>query len=66
MALSDCEPRQIDRLRQKAQAIQRQIDARVEDLPIADRVRPSPLSWLVLTRFGGVSELEIYRVAVQC
>lgn len=34
----------IDRLRQKAQAIQRQIDTPVEDLPIADRDRPSPLT----------------------
>jgi RNA polymerase sigma-70 factor (ECF subfamily) len=34
----------IDRLRQKAQAIQRQIDVPVEELPIADRDRPSPLT----------------------
>ena len=34
----------IDRLRQKAQAIQRQIGAPVEDIPIADRDRPSPLT----------------------
>jgi RNA polymerase sigma-70 factor, ECF subfamily len=34
----------IDRLRQQAKAIQRQVDAPVEDLPIADRDRPSPLT----------------------
>lgn len=34
----------IDRLRQRAQAVQRQVDVPVEDLPIADRNRPSPLT----------------------
>ena len=34
----------IDRLRQQAQAVQRQVDVPVEDLPIADRKRPSPLT----------------------
>lgn len=34
----------IDRLRQRAQAVKRQVDAPVEDLPIADRKRPSPLT----------------------
>jgi len=34
----------IDRLRQQAQAIQRQVDTPVEDLPIADPDRPSPLT----------------------
>ena len=34
----------IDRLRQRAQAVQRQVDVPVEDLPIADRKRPSPLT----------------------
>jgi len=34
----------IDRLRQQARTIQRQVDAPVEDLQIADRDRPSPLT----------------------
>ena len=34
----------IDRLRQRARTIQRQVDAPVEELPIADRDRPSPLT----------------------
>jgi RNA polymerase sigma-70 factor (ECF subfamily) len=34
----------IDRLRQRARTIQRQVDAPVEELPIADRDRPSPLA----------------------
>jgi RNA polymerase sigma-70 factor (ECF subfamily) len=34
----------IDRLRQRARTIQRQVDTPVEDLPIADRDRPSPLT----------------------
>jgi RNA polymerase sigma-70 factor (ECF subfamily) len=34
----------IDRLRQQAQAIHRQVDTPIEDLPIADRNRPSPLT----------------------
>jgi RNA polymerase sigma-70 factor (ECF subfamily) len=34
----------IDRLRQRAKAAQRQVDAPVEDLPIADRNRPSPFT----------------------
>jgi len=34
----------IDRLRQRAKAVQRQVDAPVEDLPIADQNRPSPLT----------------------
>jgi len=34
----------IDRLRQQVRAAQRQVDAPVEDLPIADRDRPSPLA----------------------
>ena len=34
----------IDRLRQRARTIQRQVDTPVEDLPIADRDRPSPLA----------------------
>lgn len=34
----------IDRLRQQARAAQRQVDAPVEDLPIADQGRPSPLT----------------------
>jgi RNA polymerase sigma-70 factor (ECF subfamily) len=34
----------IDRLRQQAQVVQRRVDAPVEDLSIADRARPSPLT----------------------
>jgi RNA polymerase sigma-70 factor (ECF subfamily) len=34
----------IDRLRQRARTIQRQVDTPVEGLPIADRDRPSPLA----------------------
>jgi RNA polymerase sigma-70 factor (ECF subfamily) len=34
----------IDRLRQRARTVQRQVDASVEDLPIADQNRPSPLA----------------------
>ena len=34
----------IDRLRQRAKTVQRQVDAPVEDLPIADQDRPSPLT----------------------
>ncbi len=34
----------IDRLRQRGRTIQRQVDTPVEDLPIADRDRPSPLT----------------------
>jgi RNA polymerase sigma-70 factor (ECF subfamily) len=34
----------IDRLRQRARTVERQVDAPIEDLPIADRKRPSPLA----------------------
>lgn len=34
----------IDRLRQRAKTVQRQVDEPVEDVPIADRDRPSPLT----------------------
>jgi RNA polymerase sigma factor (sigma-70 family) len=34
----------IDRLRQRARTVERQVNAPIEDLPIADRNRPSPLS----------------------
>ena len=34
----------IDRLRLRARTTQRQVDTPVEDLPIADRDRPSPLT----------------------
>jgi RNA polymerase sigma-70 factor (ECF subfamily) len=34
----------IDRLRQRARTVERQVDAPIEDLPIADRDRPSPLT----------------------
>ena len=34
----------IDRLRQRARTVERQVNAEIEDLPIADRKRPSPLT----------------------
>jgi RNA polymerase sigma factor (sigma-70 family) len=34
----------IDRLRQRARTVERQVNAPIEDLPIADRNRPSPLT----------------------
>ncbi|HET7441389.1 MAG TPA: RNA polymerase sigma factor [Terriglobales bacterium] len=34
----------IDRLRQRARTVQRQVDAPVEELPIPDRKRPSPFT----------------------
>ncbi len=34
----------IDRIRQRSRTLQRQVDAPVEDLPIADRDRPSPFT----------------------
>lgn len=34
----------IDRMRQRARTVQQQVDAPVEDLPIADHDRPSPLT----------------------
>ncbi|HET8668920.1 MAG TPA: RNA polymerase sigma factor [Terriglobales bacterium] len=34
----------IDRLRQRARTLERQIDAPVEDVPLADRDRPSPFT----------------------
>jgi DNA-directed RNA polymerase specialized sigma24 family protein len=34
----------IDRLRQRAKTVQRQVDVPVEDLPIANQNRPSPLT----------------------
>ncbi len=34
----------VDRLRQRARTVRRQVDTPVEDLPIADRYRPSPFT----------------------
>ena len=34
----------IDRLRQRARTVERQVNAPIEDLPIADRKQPSPLT----------------------
>jgi len=34
----------IDRLRQRARAVQRQVDTAIEELPLADRIRPSPFT----------------------
>lgn len=42
----------IDRLRQRAKIVQRQVDTAVEDLPIADRARPSQLTVLQQTEMS--------------
>ncbi len=42
----------IDRLRQRAKTVQRQVDAPVEDLPIANRDRPSPLTIIQQNEMG--------------
>jgi len=42
----------IDRLRQRARTVARQVETPVEDLPIADRARPSPLTIIQQTEMG--------------
>jgi RNA polymerase sigma-70 factor (ECF subfamily) len=42
----------IDLLRQRARTVQRQVDSAVEDLPIADRERPSQLTVIQQTEMG--------------
>ena len=42
----------IDRLRQRARTLARQVETPVEELPIADRARPSPLTIIQQTEMG--------------
>jgi DNA-directed RNA polymerase specialized sigma24 family protein len=42
----------VDRLRRQARVVQRQVDTPVEDLPIPDRHRPSPLTIIQQTEMS--------------
>jgi RNA polymerase sigma factor (sigma-70 family) len=60
----------IDRLRQRARTVARQVETPVEELPIADRARPSPLTIIQQTEMGDcvqryVAELsDVYKAVL--
>jgi RNA polymerase sigma factor (sigma-70 family) len=53
----------IDRLRQRARTVQRQVDTAIEDLPITDRDRPSQLTVLQQTEMSECVQRHVASLA---